>query len=260
MSTASPVFRAITVQDNADWRANVSGALKSLRSMAKQSSAATWRPFDGHASRRAREREAGQPGGVEVISMRLIRTTRSRGVAVCRSFHVTTKVAKEQIAPLVYRYRNTDQFAKVASREVKHRPRLFPAEETGRYVVAASAPAAKTPLVSDETTVSGEQSAELAVENETVSKSNIVPKHSRPARKRCCRSGAVRRSGFRSRPMKFSTRCSFRSPVTLVASVPVKRNMPRTQRSRFIWLSRAARTNCHASAVSSESCAGQIAN
>src|SRR5206468_12680471 len=30
-------------------------------------------------------------------------------------FHVTTKTVKEQIAPFVYRYRNTDQFAKVAS-------------------------------------------------------------------------------------------------------------------------------------------------
>src|SRR6266404_5928401 len=34
-------------------------------------------------------------------------------------FHVTTKTVKEQIAPFVYRYRNTDQFAKVASQESK---------------------------------------------------------------------------------------------------------------------------------------------
>src|SRR5205823_5494503 len=91
------------------------------------------------------------------------------GVAVhVDLFHVTTKVAKEQLAPFVYRYRNTDQFAKVASQEVKTPAAfVFPAMETGRYVVAASAPAAKTPLVSDETTVSGEQPAELAVQNET---------------------------------------------------------------------------------------------
>src|SRR5207244_7418747 len=63
---------------------------------------------------------------------------------------------------------NTDQFAKVASQEVKTPAAfVFPAMETGRYVAAASAPAAKTPLVSDETTVSGEQPAELSVQNET---------------------------------------------------------------------------------------------
>ena len=34
-------------------------------------------------------------------------------------YHVTTKTAKEQLAPFVFRYRNTDQFAKVASQDVK---------------------------------------------------------------------------------------------------------------------------------------------
>src|SRR5262249_33295299 len=34
-------------------------------------------------------------------------------------FHITTKTVKEQIAPFVYRYRNTDEFAKVASQESK---------------------------------------------------------------------------------------------------------------------------------------------
>jgi alpha-2-macroglobulin len=86
-------------------------------------------------------------------------------------FHVTTKTVKEQIAPFVYRYRNTDQFAKVASQESKTPADLiFPTTETGRYVVAVSAPQIKTPLVSDETTVTGEKPAELPVINETTFK------------------------------------------------------------------------------------------
>ena len=86
-------------------------------------------------------------------------------------FHVTTKTVKEQIAPFVYRYRNTDEFAKVASQESKTPAELiFPTTETGRYVVAVSAPKIKTPLVSDETTVTGEKPAELPVINETTFK------------------------------------------------------------------------------------------
>ena len=86
-------------------------------------------------------------------------------------FHVTTKTVKEQIAPFVYRYRNTDQFAKVAAQESKTPAELiFPTSETGRYVVAVSAPKIKTLLVSDETTVTGEKPAELPVVNETTFK------------------------------------------------------------------------------------------
>ncbi len=83
-------------------------------------------------------------------------------------FHVTTKTVKEQIAPFVFRYRNSDQFAKVASQEVKTPSEfVMPVNETGRYVVAASAPEKKAVLVSDETTVTGEEPAELPVQNET---------------------------------------------------------------------------------------------
>ncbi len=86
-------------------------------------------------------------------------------------FHVTTKTVKEQIAPFVYRYRNTDQFAKVASQESKTPAELiFPTSETGRYVVAVSAMKITTPLVSDETTVTGDKPAELTVVNETTFK------------------------------------------------------------------------------------------
>src|SRR5207249_309223 len=71
-------------------------------------------------------------------------------------YHVTTKTTKEQIAPFVFRYRNTDQFAKVASQETKTPAEfLFPANKTGRYVVAASATDRKTALVSDEATLTG---------------------------------------------------------------------------------------------------------
>jgi uncharacterized protein YfaS (alpha-2-macroglobulin family) len=86
-------------------------------------------------------------------------------------FHVTTKSVKEQVAPFIYRYRNTDQFAKVASQDSKTPAELvFPTTETGRYVVAVSAPQIKTPLVSDETTVTGEKPTELPVQNETTFK------------------------------------------------------------------------------------------
>ncbi len=134
---------------------------------------------------RASER-SGKPGGVEVSVDAIDKDdAKVEGVAVHADlFHVTTKVAKEQIAPFVYRYRNTDQFAKVASQEVKTPAAfVFPAVETGRYVVAASAPAAKTPLVSDETTVSGEQPAELAVENETSFKIEHRPEAFTPGEK-----------------------------------------------------------------------------
>ncbi|MEP7015494.1 MAG: alpha-2-macroglobulin family protein [Verrucomicrobiota bacterium] len=83
-------------------------------------------------------------------------------------FHVTTKTAKEQISSFVFRYRNVDEFTKVASQESKTPAEVFfPAKETGRYVVAVSATDRKTALVSDETTLTGEMPAELPVENET---------------------------------------------------------------------------------------------
>jgi uncharacterized protein YfaS (alpha-2-macroglobulin family) len=86
-------------------------------------------------------------------------------------FHVTTKSVKEQVGPFIYRYRNTDEFARVASQDSKTPAELnFPTTETGRYVVAVSAPQMKTPLVSDETTVTGEKPAELPVVNETTFK------------------------------------------------------------------------------------------
>jgi uncharacterized protein YfaS (alpha-2-macroglobulin family) len=114
-----------------------------------------------------------QPAGLKVEIDALDPDDKKVNDVVVRAdlFHVTTKTAKEQIAPFVYRYRNTDQFAKVASQESKTPADLtFPTTETGRYVVAVSAPKIKTPLVSDETTVTGEKPAELPVINETTFK------------------------------------------------------------------------------------------
>ena len=83
-------------------------------------------------------------------------------------FLVVTKTVKEQVAPFVYRYRNTDRFVKVASQELNGLATLrFRVEQTGRYVVSVNAPGVQTPLVSDETTVTGAERAELPVENET---------------------------------------------------------------------------------------------
>jgi alpha-2-macroglobulin len=83
-------------------------------------------------------------------------------------FFVITKTVKEQVAPFVYRYRNTDRFTKIASKELQGSATIrFDVQQTGRYVVAVSAPGVGTPLVSDETTVTGEEPAELPVENET---------------------------------------------------------------------------------------------
>ncbi|MBV8141542.1 MAG: hypothetical protein JOZ60_05785, partial [Verrucomicrobia bacterium] len=83
-------------------------------------------------------------------------------------FFVFTKTVKEQVAPFVYRYRNTDRFTKIASQELRGPGKIrFEVQQTGRYVVAVSAPAVLTPLVSDEATVTGEEPAELPIENET---------------------------------------------------------------------------------------------
>src|SRR4029453_9031377 len=117
--------------------------------------------------------QATEPAGVKVeIDALDPEDQKVSGVIVQADlFHVTTKTVKEQIAPFVYRYRNTDEFAKVASQESKTPADLiFPTTETGRYVVAVSVPKIKTPLVSDETTVTGEKSAELPVINETTFK------------------------------------------------------------------------------------------
>jgi alpha-2-macroglobulin len=119
------------------------------------------------------EEQSTEPAGIKVdIDALDPDDEKADGVAVRADlFHVTTKTVKEQIAPFVYRYRNTDQFAKVASQESKTPAELvFPTTETGRYVVAVNATKVKAPVVSDETTVTGEKPAELPVVNETTFK------------------------------------------------------------------------------------------
>ena len=119
------------------------------------------------------EEQISEPAGVKVeIDALDAQDQKVDGVAIRADlFHVTTKTVKEQIAPFVYRYRNTDQFAKVASQESKTPAELiFPTSETGRYVVAVNATKGRAPVVSDETTVTGEKPAELPVVNETTFK------------------------------------------------------------------------------------------
>src|SRR5262245_12740281 len=119
------------------------------------------------------EEQVTEPRGLKVqIDALDPKDEKQEGVLVRADlYHVTTKTVKEQLAPFVYRYRNTDQFAKVASQESKTPAELaFPTTETGRYVVAVSATKVKAPIVSDETTVTGEQAAQLPVVNETTFK------------------------------------------------------------------------------------------
>ena len=83
-------------------------------------------------------------------------------------YRVTTKTVKEQVAPLVVRYRNSDEFAKIDSRDGSAPGSvLFSATDTGDYVVAVRARDFQTPIVSSETTVTGDEPAEMPVENET---------------------------------------------------------------------------------------------
>jgi len=83
-------------------------------------------------------------------------------------YHLTTKTVKEQVAPLVFRYHNNDEYSKVDSRDATAPGSLvFSATDTGRYVVALRAREMRTPVVSAETTVTGEEPAEMPVENDT---------------------------------------------------------------------------------------------
>src|SRR5436305_5472832 len=133
---------------------------------------ATLFPTETRLGVQAEEQTTEPAGGKVEIDALDAQDQKVDGMAVRADlFHVTTKSVKEQIAPFVYRYRNTDQFAKVASQESKTPAELvFPSTETGRYVVAVNATKMKTPVVSDETTVTGEKPAELPVVNETTFK------------------------------------------------------------------------------------------
>lgn len=79
---------------------------------------------------------------------------------------VKAKSVKEQIAPFVYRYRNFDDFIKLASKEVPSTGTVdFPAKEPGRYVLVAG-PIAGGIQVSAEQIVTGPGESEFPVRND----------------------------------------------------------------------------------------------
>jgi uncharacterized protein YfaS (alpha-2-macroglobulin family) len=84
-------------------------------------------------------------------------------------FHVVAKTAKEQVAPFVYHYRNTNVYTKVATQQAKAPGTLvFPVADTGKYVAVVTAKnQPHTPVVSADAYVSGEEPAEFPVQNET---------------------------------------------------------------------------------------------
>lgn len=78
-------------------------------------------------------------------------------------FLVQTKSAKEQIAPFVYRYRNSDEFTKVATKEFPNEGAFeFPVSTPGRYVAVAG-PVPNGIAVSAEQIITGPGEAELPV-------------------------------------------------------------------------------------------------
>lgn len=190
-----------------------------------------------------------------------------RDVAVrAELFHVTTKTVKEQLAPFVYRYRNTDQLTKIASQEAKTPAELaMPASDTGRYVVAVSAINAKTPVVSDQALVSGEMRAELPVQSEqtlaiTHRAEPFTPGETAVLNTQAPFGGVAWVSWRRSR---CSTRCSSTFRATPDASsCRSKMNTRRMRTCPCTWSSQAATKNCRSSGsrFPRSTSAGPIAN
>lgn len=66
------------------------------------------------------------------------------GRADVELFHITTKVAKEKVAPFVFRYRNTPQYNSIAKVAIAVPGSIeVPMTNTGRYVAIVSAPGLK---------------------------------------------------------------------------------------------------------------------
>jgi uncharacterized protein YfaS (alpha-2-macroglobulin family) len=83
-------------------------------------------------------------------------------------YHVTTRTVKEQVAPFVYKYHNDDQYTKVDSSDATAPGSLvFSATTTGNYIIGVHARDIQTPLVSTDATVTGDEPAEMPVENDT---------------------------------------------------------------------------------------------
>ena len=79
---------------------------------------------------------------------------------------VQAKTAKEQIAPFVYRYRNFDEYTRVAAKDAPSAGTVdFSVKEPGRYVLVAG-PITGGIQVSDEQNVTGPGESEFPVRNE----------------------------------------------------------------------------------------------
>lgn len=79
---------------------------------------------------------------------------------------VKAKSVKEQIAPFVYRYRNFDDFIRLAAKDVPSTGTVdFPASEPGRYVLVAG-PVTGGMQVSAQQTVTGPGESEFPVSND----------------------------------------------------------------------------------------------
>lgn len=80
-------------------------------------------------------------------------------------FLVRAKSVKEQIAPFVYRYRNFNEFARVAERDIASNGRAdFDPKDPGRYVLVVSAPG--TIPVSEEAIVAGPGESQFPVRSD----------------------------------------------------------------------------------------------
>lgn len=91
-------------------------------------------------------------------------------------FRFTAKTARQQLAPYVFRYQNTNQFEKIATRQIQTPASFdFPTKTPGRYVVTAAPADGHGPMVSDMAVVSGEGQVELPVESETSFKIDHPP-------------------------------------------------------------------------------------
>ncbi len=112
----------------------------------------------------------GQPRGVKVETTFLNKSDEpaegdvGKAGAAVEVFRVTTKTAKERVAPFVFRYRNTPVYTSFKKLTVRG-GETVPVNEPGRYVLVAEAPGLKR--VSAEVFVEGAEPDEVPVKNDT---------------------------------------------------------------------------------------------